>query len=675
MSSTNSDRHDSAVHRTAAGLARLAIAVMLATLAACTTQPGTINNRLNLESDETALIGSRQRAIINIPVADSPRPGLITPRRVVCAEPSPDVALAIAQSFGAGLSILGGGGAQGSGALSGASAEGVASLVERTQSIQLLRDQMYRTCEAYGNGAITGTTYNLRMAKYDKAMVTLMLGEVAGGAFGRSGAAIGGKAEGKASSDASLVIDMLREVEQSQKAVEDAQQEEKDAEAKVADKKEIAEKDGDETAARQAENDAAVTEAERELATVHRKVQDKRDAKTKAEAEARAEITKVVGVGSIDPKVSTGIAEVLGRMQGRLLDEDFQDEYVSACLVELGIAPGVRAEEGKREKFASVEMNWATQVFGQIVRDNDPTKARRSQDEYLEFLGKLNRTRSVLSGLATHCEKYLASFVDSQSRREFVLDQEKNRLTQQELTTTALRIKQETLSSYEKILGTCSKIEDAAVKAKCLDAASSIVQAPTGAVTLNDVTVERPPAIPAGEAPLPTLDYRKADAALAGFLRSKSAFDALAMPALDKAKVKDDDFKALASTRAALDKDVVALKNTNVTLTADANSLINPTRNSALQSFENNRSDLVRALRFAEQTYAETSDDADETIVDKAEADITGHDLQARIFSDVYLKIAKRLGNGTAANEAMSKRIKDLADAVDTAEKAKVAGT
>jgi|GEM_PF-908402 len=670
-----SERRDFAVRHVAAGLARLAVTVVLATLAACTTQPGTINNRLHLESDETALIGSRQRAIINIPVADSPRPGLITPRRVVCAEPSPDVALAIAQSFGAGLSILGGGGAQGSGALSGASAEGVASLVERTQSIQLLRDQMYRTCEAYGNGAITGTTYNLRMAKYDKAMVTLMLGEVAGGAFGRGGAAIGGKAEGKASSDASLVIDMLREVEQSQKEVEDAQQEEKQTEDKVADKKEIAEKDGAETAAKRAENDAAVTRAERELATVHRKVQDKRDAKTKAEAEARSEITKVVGVGSIDPKVSTGIAEVLGRMQGRFLDEDFQDEYVSACLVELGIAPGIRANEATREKFASVELNWATQVFRQTISDNDPVKASQSQKGYIEFVDKLNRTRSVLSGLATHCEKYLDSFVESQSRREFVLDQEKNRLIQQELSTTALRIKQETLTSYEKILGTCGKIEDAAVKAKCLDAASSIVKAPTGEVSLKDVTVVQPPAIPAGEAPLPTLDYRMAEAATAGYLRSKSVFDGLAMPALDKAKVKDDDFKALSAPRIALDKDVVALKNTNVTLTADANSLVNPTQKAALQSFENNRSGLVRALRFAEQTYAETSDATDKTVVDKAKADITGHDLQARIFTDIYVKLATRLTDGTAANEVMAKRIKDLANTIDAAEKAKAAGT
>lgn len=650
-------------------------------LSACATQPGGIKNTLDIKGGESTLIDARQRAILNIPVADSPRPGLITPQRVVCAEPSPDVALAIAQSFGFGLSILGGGaGPQGSGAVSGSTSEGIAQLAERTQSIQLLRDQMYRTCEAYANGAITGTTYNLRMAKYDKAMVTLMLGEVAGGAFGRAGAAIGGKAEGTASSDASLVIDMLREVEQTQQEVEDAQQEEEQAEEKLTDKQTIAEKDGDEPPAKQAENDAAVTEAEQELETVRRKVQDKRDAKTKAEAEARSEITKVVGVGSIDPKASTGIAEVLGRMQGRLLDEDFKDEYVSACLVELGIAPGIRADEETRERFASIESNWATHVFGQIVQDDDPAKARRSLDGYIEFVDKLNRTRSVLSGLAIHCERFLASFVDAQSQREFVLDQEKNRLTQQELTTSALRIKQETLSSYEKILGTCGKIEDAAVKAKCLDAASSIVQAPTGAVTLSDVTVVQPTAapviaIPAGEAPLPSLDYRRAEAALADYLRAKSAFDALAMPALDRAKVKDDDFNALSATRTALDRDVVALKNTNVGLTADANTAINAAQKTALQSFENSRSDLVRTLRVAEQTYAETSDEADKTAVDKAKSDLTGHDLQAKIFTGIYSKLAKRLAEGTTANETMTARIRELADAIAAAEKAKATGS
>ena len=86
-------------------------------------------------------------------------PGLVNPKRVVCAEPSPDVALAIAQSFGFGISIFAGGSGQGAGSGSGATAEGIAQLGERTQSIQLLRDQMYRACEAYANGAITGTTY------------------------------------------------------------------------------------------------------------------------------------------------------------------------------------------------------------------------------------------------------------------------------------------------------------------------------------------------------------------------------------------------------------------------------------------------------------------------------------------------------------------------------------
>ena len=37
-------------------------------LTGCSTQPGGILNRLDLTEDETALVGSRQRAILNRPV-------------------------------------------------------------------------------------------------------------------------------------------------------------------------------------------------------------------------------------------------------------------------------------------------------------------------------------------------------------------------------------------------------------------------------------------------------------------------------------------------------------------------------------------------------------------------------------------------------------------------------
>lgn len=152
-------------------------AIVAISLTGCAQGPGTIFRQFDLTNDQSITTGARQRVVTNVPIKPSSRPGLVDPERIVCAEPSPDVALAVANSFGVGISVLG----QGSGSLTGAQAEGIAQLAERTVTVQLLRDAMYRACEAYANGAITGTTYNLIMSKNNDAMVTLMMGESAAG--------------------------------------------------------------------------------------------------------------------------------------------------------------------------------------------------------------------------------------------------------------------------------------------------------------------------------------------------------------------------------------------------------------------------------------------------------------------------------------------------------------
>jgi hypothetical protein len=50
----------------------------------------------------------------------------------------------------------------------------VASIAMRTQTIQLLRDGLYRACEAYMNGAIDQHQYNVLLLNIDRLMVTLL---------------------------------------------------------------------------------------------------------------------------------------------------------------------------------------------------------------------------------------------------------------------------------------------------------------------------------------------------------------------------------------------------------------------------------------------------------------------------------------------------------------------
>ena len=67
-----------------------------------------------------------------------------------CAEPSPDALAAYAQSIGLGASVP----SQGAASLAGASQSTLASIGLRTQSITIMRDALYRMCEAYNNGAL-----------------------------------------------------------------------------------------------------------------------------------------------------------------------------------------------------------------------------------------------------------------------------------------------------------------------------------------------------------------------------------------------------------------------------------------------------------------------------------------------------------------------------------------
>ncbi|NTU42208.1 MAG: hypothetical protein HGA78_03985 [Nitrospirales bacterium] len=67
-----------------------------------------------------------------------------------CAEPSPDALAAYAASLGLGASIP----SQGSASLAQALQSSAGSIGLRTQSITLMRDSLYRICEAYSNNAI-----------------------------------------------------------------------------------------------------------------------------------------------------------------------------------------------------------------------------------------------------------------------------------------------------------------------------------------------------------------------------------------------------------------------------------------------------------------------------------------------------------------------------------------
>ena len=310
----------------------------------CATESTPILRYVNLDSGTSITTDAKQRLVINTETHPTSRPGRVNPVRIVCAEPSPDAASVLAGGFGFGLNILG----RGSTSLSGSNAAALVQLAERTATIQLLRDQMYRACEAYANGAISGTEYSLLMSRNNDAMVTLMLGETAARMYGRNLAAASASVDADSEASMSDLAELAKELVEKSEAAKNAEidatkagQAEKDADQKLANTT-------SETPAEVIDNlDDEETETDEEADDT------KTTADTKnAEAdEALDNFLKAVSSTKARSQYSTGgfsnalpaldqnavkVAETLGQMQKQFLDLGAEEHLISACVVELG---------------------------------------------------------------------------------------------------------------------------------------------------------------------------------------------------------------------------------------------------------------------------------------------------------------------------------------------------
>lgn len=133
------------------------------------------------------------------------------PREYLCAEPSPDVARAVQAALSGSASAAGSGAPSGAGTAieaqiaaqwNASRSESLAQLTKRIPTIQLLRDNLYRACEAYANGAIGPDMYAAMLSRFDRMMITMLMGEMAAGHFG-SAAILTGNAAASAAGEAS----------------------------------------------------------------------------------------------------------------------------------------------------------------------------------------------------------------------------------------------------------------------------------------------------------------------------------------------------------------------------------------------------------------------------------------------------------------------------------------
>jgi hypothetical protein len=171
----------------------LIVAIALVVLSGCSANHKSIYRHERVtDSSSVTTIGAKQRAILSTTSSNV---------RQFCSEPSPDVFSVVAQALSAGGTF--------SKSADPASIEAAlkfafsdseqGSSIPRTQTINMLRELMFRTCERYLNGAYNGLEMSIQAVRDQRLMVSILAIEQITGAVtpkpvvvGTSGAASAG---------------------------------------------------------------------------------------------------------------------------------------------------------------------------------------------------------------------------------------------------------------------------------------------------------------------------------------------------------------------------------------------------------------------------------------------------------------------------------------------------
>lgn len=139
-----------------------------------------------LNSDVSTMLTEADTRMISL----RPNPKGGSNPKILCAEPSPDVAKALSLAMQAETKVATPGGTSVGVGAGYASSEALMTLAGRTTTVVALRDGLYRACEAYANGIIGRSAYAMILSQYGDLLVTLMLGEAAAGATVPNGTTI-----------------------------------------------------------------------------------------------------------------------------------------------------------------------------------------------------------------------------------------------------------------------------------------------------------------------------------------------------------------------------------------------------------------------------------------------------------------------------------------------------
>jgi hypothetical protein len=341
-------------------------AIGITLLSACTQPPGTIIRQKELPGGGQVILNdSRVRSISTQRPDISTKPGIVMPTTITCVEPPPSVALAMAQGLATGISVL----HYGSGALSNAISENVFQTEERTIAIQALLNASFQNCLDYSNGAITSTFYAIRAANLDNLLVTMTLASESAGNLRSNLGSASTEAEADAEASQSSLADSVEDIQKSAQALGDARRNttakketlvakqdtlnQATADRIAAEKKKsdaLAADPNADTAALQTDIDkkvgaeknasAAVDAAKADLREAEQQQDDLENAmlsKVEATASSSAAGKDVKGAGGVSGRPTDTAVLTIGEMQRRFLDHTDSGQYITACLVELGL--------------------------------------------------------------------------------------------------------------------------------------------------------------------------------------------------------------------------------------------------------------------------------------------------------------------------------------------------
>jgi hypothetical protein len=342
----------------------------------CTMPPGTIFREKPLVGGgQLDMTDSRVRVVSTQRPDISTKPGIVVPTSITCVEPQPQVALALANGFGAGISIF----QKGSGALANSVSENVFQTEERTIAIQALLNAGYQNCLDYSNGAITNTFYAIRASNLDNLLVTLSLASESAGNLRSNLGSASTEATAEAQASQSFLASAVDDIQKSAKVLGDARRNTTAAREKLVEKKsDLVEAEKNKT---KADNDlsevkkfnegndpavskvedkpttdedkavadttekekaakTAVEDAQKELDAAEQEQNDLENAmlsKVAASADTSAGGKDVKGAGGPSGRPTDTAVLTMGEMQRRFIDRSSSGQYITACLVELGL--------------------------------------------------------------------------------------------------------------------------------------------------------------------------------------------------------------------------------------------------------------------------------------------------------------------------------------------------